>query len=129
MPYLRFVVAHRDENSHKRQGLFQAIRKLSDEGALHPLEQESYDEIREWFNQNLERPERFARSSKRSAKKIALSWFKDSAEMHIKKMRALAEILHAHGTLVETICTEKPGYIVYEDAFQIVAEPFLDSGA
>lgn len=44
-------------------------------------------------------------------------------------MRSLQQILEAHGIRVEIIRTDRPGYIVYEDAYQIAAEPFQDTGA
>lgn len=38
--------------------------------------------------------------------------------------RELAAILEAHDIRTEMITTERPGYVVYEDTFQVVAEPF-----
>ena len=129
MSYVRFVIPCKDENSGRRQGLFQAISDLEHEGVLLPHEQTVYDEIYEWFRKHLKKPRKLARSSKSQAKKVALSWFKDSASEHIKKMHALAQILHAHGVPVEVIRTERPGYVVYEDQYQVTAEPFNDTGA
>lgn len=42
-------------------------------------------------------------------------------------MRELAAVLHSYGIPVETITTTRPGYITYEDDYQIVAEPFSDT--
>lgn len=42
-------------------------------------------------------------------------------------MREIAAILEAHGVITEMIRTERPGYIVYQDEYQIVAEPFMDT--
>ncbi len=39
-------------------------------------------------------------------------------------MRVMAHILEAHGVHTEMIKTPRPGYIVYEDEFQVTAEPF-----
>ncbi len=44
-------------------------------------------------------------------------------------MHVIAAMLQAHDILTEMIVTDRPGYIVYEDDFQIVAEPFADTGA
>ena len=41
----------------------------------------------------------------------------------------MAAILGEHGIVVETLETERPGYVVYEDDVQVVAEPFSDTGA
>ena len=42
-------------------------------------------------------------------------------------MRVLVQILVAHGIVVEVLRTERPGYIVYEDAYQVAAEPFKET--
>lgn len=127
--YIRFVVLKKDEDSAKRQGLFQAIRDLGDASSLLPHEEAAADQIRDWFNDNLEKPSTFSRSSRPHAKGIAISWFKDSAVEHIQKIYGLVYLLRAHGVHVEIIKTKRPGYIVYEDEHQITAEPFRDSGA
>ena len=44
-------------------------------------------------------------------------------------MRELVAILEAHDIAVEMLQTERPGYVVYEDTYQIVAEAFSDTGA
>lgn len=124
---IRFVIHKNDQDSGRRQGLFQALFDLEDEGVLLAHEQAQYDETYEWFRKNLRKPRSFTRSSKPHAKKVALSWFKDTAVEHISKMHELIQILEAHGIVVDTLQTERPGYIVYEDAFQITAEPFRET--
>ncbi len=44
-------------------------------------------------------------------------------------MRELAAILEEHDITVEVIQSDKPGFVVYEDRYQIAAEPLRDSGA
>jgi hypothetical protein len=102
MGYVRFVIQRNDCDSGQRQGLFQALSAL-----------ERLDELR----------------SKPHAKRVALSWFKDTATEYIRRMRELADILHAHGIETEMLSTDRPGYVVYEDAHQVAAEPFNDTGA
>jgi hypothetical protein len=41
----------------------------------------------------------------------------------------LAAVLEQHGVSVEMLRTSKPGYVVYEDRYQVVAVPFRDTGA
>lgn len=36
----------------------------------------------------------------------------------------MAAILEEYGVPTRTLTTERPGYVVYEDDFQVVAEPF-----
>lgn len=125
--FLRFVIPSRDPDSGKRQGVFQALSDLLYEERLTPAEEILYNELRHWFNEHLERPDRFSRSSRHNPKNVAISWFKDSATTHISKMREMAAILNAHDVTVEVIQTERPGYIVYEDRYQVCAEPFRET--
>jgi hypothetical protein len=36
----------------------------------------------------------------------------------------MVRVLERHGIYVKKIKTDKPGYLVYEDDWQVVAEPF-----
>ena len=42
-------------------------------------------------------------------------------------MREYQRILEAHGIVVEMLVTQRPGYIVYEGAYQVAAYPFADT--
>jgi hypothetical protein len=53
-----------------------------------------------------------------------VSWLKHTAAEHITKMRALTVILEENGYRVSQITTKRPGYVVFEDDHQLVAEPF-----
>ncbi len=77
--YIRFVIRGNDQDSGRRQGLFQAAAALRDAGALGAYEEEQLDVLRKWFSEHLERPESFSRSRKPCAKRVALNWLKDTA--------------------------------------------------
>jgi hypothetical protein len=126
--YIRFVVGQRDPDSERYTGIFQATADLRDRDQLAHWEEDELAAIRRWFNDHLERPESFSRSKQSAAhsKKRGISWFKDSAHEHIAKAQEMADILRRHGIAVETLKAERIGYVVYEDEFQIVAEPFAD---
>lgn len=125
--FVRFVIHENHEDSGRRQGIFQAVSDLEHAGVLLQHEQQQYDEIYEWFRFNLKKPKSFSRSSKPHAKNVALSWYKDSAVEHIAKTQGLVEILRAHGVAVDLLRTDRPGYIVYEDSYQVAAEPFRET--
>ena len=55
-----------------------------------------------------------------------MCWFKSSATEHIGRIYELVHILEQRGIYVRVFTTDRPGYIVYEDAHQVVAEPFAD---
>lgn len=127
--YIRFVVDNLDCDSGKRQGIFQAIDSLQEEGLLYAYEDVTAKDIRKWFSKYLKKPKSFNRSSKPHAISKAISWFKPTAKEHIEKMRQLATIIEGHGIHVHTIRTDRPGYIVYEDEYQITAEPYHETMA
>ena len=125
--FIRFIIHAKDQNSGRRRGLFQAMSDLEESGRLLPHEQEQYDAIYNWFRENLKKPRSFARSSRPHARNVALSWYKDSATAYIAKMHDVSRILDARGIAVEVLHVERPGYIVYEDAHQVAAEPFKET--
>ncbi|GHC69153.1 hypothetical protein [Roseibacillus persicicus] len=53
-----------------------------------------------------------------------VSWFKDSEEGQywVGKFREIVAILEDAGVEVATLTTERPGMVVYEDEFQVVAK-------
>jgi hypothetical protein len=126
--YLRFAVAQRDEDSGRGLGIFHAAGDLRDHGQLEDWEAHSLRELREWFDGNLEKPTRFTVSKPPFYRKQskAIACFKDTATEHIERIRQMILILERHGIMIHIYRTERVGYVVYEDDFQIVAEPFSD---
>jgi len=125
--FIRFVVGLIDEDSGRRLGLFHAISELRKTGELLPHEESACAEISDWFSDNLKKPASFSRSARPHAKNVAISWFRDSAKEHIRRMHALSQILRAHHVHVEVIQSQRIGYVVYEDEHQVTAEPFCDT--
>jgi hypothetical protein len=125
---LRFSIAKRDEDSGRGLGIFHAAGHLRDHGSIEPWEADALFEIRDWFDQNLDKPDRFTSAKPPHYRKQpkAVAWFKDTALEHISHARQMAEILRRHGVTVEVHQAQRVGYVVYEDEFQIVAEPFAD---
>jgi len=118
--YVRFVIEKRDEQSWEPQGIFQAMADLAASGRMVAFEHERYEEVRAWFRVHLKKPTRFARA-KHSA---AVCWFKDTAREHLAQARQFVYLLEEQGVAVRQLITDRPGYVVYEDNFQVAAEPF-----
>ena len=83
-----------------------------------------------WFDEHLPTPDRFNRSKskgyyRRDTRGIA--WFRESATECLARMHELKRVLEANGHPVSIIREGRVGYIVYEDNFQVVAEPFSDT--
>jgi len=127
--FVRFVTTELHRESHQELGVFQAAGKLRNSGSLSKAEEELLQEIRDWFSWNLHKPKRFTSAKPPYCRKRqnGISWFKDSAREHIGKMREMVALLKHHDVPVHMIKTARPGYVVYEDKFQIVAVPFADS--
>jgi hypothetical protein len=127
--FLRFVTTEVHRESHKEAGLFRAAYRLRDDDMLSAEEEVALKQIYSWFNKNLKEPTRFttAKPPYDGKRKNGISWFKDSANEHIDKMREIVDLLERHDVPVRMIKAARPGYIVYEDEFQIVAVPFADS--
>lgn len=118
--YIRFVVSQKDEDSHVAQGIFQAAARAVEWGTIKGDDADELAEIRWWFNDNLEKPASFGRGKL----SLGICWFKTDATEHIARIFEMVRILERNGISVRKIKTDKPGYIVYEDEWQLVAEPF-----
>jgi hypothetical protein len=127
--FIRFVIENLDPDSGRRQGLFQAGRELRLSGRLSRHDEARHQILLDWFDTHLEKPARLALSSRPGAKAQTISWFRDTASEHIKKMREFQQLLEEYGLAVEIIKCGRPGYIVYEDEFQVTAFPFNGTAA
>ena len=77
-----------------------------------------------WFDAYLPKPDKLSNAGNKKPAAISLSWFKDTAKVDIKKIFELKEILNKYEIFVETLNSKNPGYIIYEDEFQVSAIPF-----
>ena len=76
------------------------------------------DEALRWLQENLPCPP----FTQKGFSRQAVCWFKDSAQGMILKFRDLTWILEQHGYPVQMLKTTRPGMILYEDEFQVLAE-------
>ena len=56
-----------------------------------------------------------------------IAWFRDSAAECILRMHRIKDVLEKHGHQVNVLRETRVGYIVYEDDFQVIAEPFSET--
>lgn len=122
--YVRFVVAKRDDDSEQQMGIFTALYEMERAGDLADHELEWFVTLERWFDQHLPKPNRFNWSSRPNAPRRAITWLKMSATEHVSRMREITSLLRHKDVDVDELRTEKPGYIVYEDQFQVAAVPF-----
>ena len=125
--YVRFVTDQIDSDSGRRLGVFQAAADLVDARVLLDYELAEMQALRRWFDEHLKKPDRFTRSQKSGAAHRAISWFKCEATEHVSRMHSICRILNEHGIRTIMIISARPGYIVFEDAHQVAAEPFAET--
>lgn len=127
--YIRFETFVPDPETGIRAGLFSHLYDLNLSPELSSTDFARICDLRKWFNKNLQRPERFSSSKSKGAWRRntkGISWFKPQSVEHLTYARELAAILREYGYEIEQRETTEPGKIVYEDEYQIVAEPFAD---
>jgi len=128
MRVVRYVVAERDRTSGHRRGFLRSAWYMDQDSLFSAAESARLQAIFKWFNENLPTPTRMSRNRNAGhKKKHALSWFKDTAHAHLKYAREVADLMRIRDVVVEMISTDRPGYVVYEDEYQLVALPFADT--
>jgi len=118
--YVRFVIGRKDEDSRVEQGIFQAAAAALEWQTITGSDADELNELRDWFGENLEKPTSFGRDKLR----LGICWFKTDATQHISRVWEMVRILERNGVYVQKIRTDRPGYVIYEDEWQLVAEPF-----
>ena len=120
--FIRLCTLHSDPDTRLPQGVFIAAQSLEEAGRLSSDELADLRELTGWFAQALPTP---PNSDDLDPK--AIYWFKDGVGELRQKVWELAQLLRSHGVHVELIKTQKPGYVIYEDEFQVAALPFRDT--
>ena len=129
--FYRFEMPTSDPKTGIRDGMFvEAYRAMRDvSGEIPSYHLKSLEIPINGFRKNLDEPSRFNSTTSKGAYRRStngISWFKDTATEHISKAREISIILEDIGHFVAQKSTNRPGYIIFEDEFQIVAEPFAD---
>jgi hypothetical protein len=117
--YIRFIVRSDHPSRTRCTGVVASLRILGEEGRLPEYHREYSLEIFERLNEGLPCPP-FEGSGWPSD---SVSWFKDTAPAQewISCFRDIVAILEDSDVDVGMLTTDRPGIIVYEDDFQVVA--------
>jgi hypothetical protein len=124
---LRFVLPRSHPDTGVEEGIFGAAYDLREGTRISTSDRQSLDGLLAWLDVNLAKPQRFNSSKSKGyyrRRTAGISWLKPTAAEHIAKMRALIAILERNGYQVSQTITDRPGYVVFEDDHQVVAEPF-----
>jgi hypothetical protein len=118
--YVRFAIGRKDDDSQVEQGIFQAVALALEWQNITGSDAAELYELQKWFGENLKKPTSVGRDTLR----FGICWFKTGATQHISRIWEMVNILERNGIFVKKIRTDRPGYVVYEDEWQLVAEPF-----
>ena len=121
--YVRFVCFQSVGRQRSRLGLFKAIDEAVESEHASGWAIAEARSLSAWFNANLAIPQAFSVGGHKGFGQPGLSWFKPSAAEHIRQMHSLRVALNECGIHVEVLTTRDPGFIVWQDEHQIVAEP------
>jgi hypothetical protein len=130
MRFLRSALGRRHADSGLEDGPFAVAYQLRDSLEVEAVDRDALAGHLAWFAKNLETPTRFNRTTskgfyRRNTRGIA--WFKDTATEHLARMYEIKTILERYGHPVVMLSQARVGYVIYDDAFQVVAEPFADT--
>jgi hypothetical protein len=118
---------HKHPDTGVRDGIFEAAYGLCDGHFISGADRKSLEGLLSWFEGNLAIPKRFNRSRSKGYGRrntAGISWLKPTVSEHLARMRALAAILEKNGYQISQISTTRPGYVIFEDDHQVIAEPF-----
>ena len=130
MAFLRFVSAGQDRDSGTDAGAFSVAYELLATANLSEVDRAALREHLAWFETHLPTPARFNRTNSKGyyrRKTKGIAWFRETATECLKRMHALKRLLETHGYLISLVREDRIGYIVHEDEFQVIAEPFSDT--
>jgi hypothetical protein len=124
---IRSVTQQRDAQDGRRAGLFREAYRLWHAETLSAADRAQLRALLDWFNAHLDRPQRLTVSPAEHAGKTPISWIRVSARDHLAQFRRLAALVEDAGIAIDELETPLPGYVVYRDAYQVVALPFADT--
>lgn len=125
---IRFRTGITDVTTGHPAGIFRAVSQVMDDPALPEYQHNHLTELLDWFYDELPIPRAFNRSSNnRYRNGMAICWLRETATEHVARMHEIGAILEQQDVLVEQVWTNRPGYVVYEDALQVVALPYAST--
>jgi hypothetical protein len=121
--FIRFITEFRNDNGVVETGVFQAAEFLRLSTSTFDFDKTHLKDLLTWFSRHLSKPDRFSKDRRRNAEKVSLSWFKTTAVVHLQKMYEMKQLLEKYDLHVTVVKRMNPGYIVYEDSYQVSTLP------
>ena len=127
--YIRFVSPHRDRVARVETGIFGAAYEVDYTPwrfADQPWHVAALRRELDWFARALKAPDRLHLRPGRKGFRSGFCWFRPEAQDHIAHARHMAWVLGELGRPIAEIRSRKPGTILWQDRYQIVALPSGD---
>jgi hypothetical protein len=128
--FIRFAGISRHADSGVEVGLIQIASSIRKDPRTPETDEQEIRRQLDWFFKHLPVPARFNKSRSKGYYRRAtkgICWFRDTAAECLARMYILKRIAEEHGYVISVIRQDHIGYIVYEDEFQAVAEPFAET--
>ena len=119
--YIRFETNICFQGTPYKKGIFAAMGDLKRMNKMSEAEKTWYQEVADWFNQNLANPSCFDPPVSDDIKFRAKSWFVLAQTDFLLKAKAVANLLQKHAIVVNELTSDDPGEILYKDSFQVIA--------
>lgn len=122
--YLRFIGDEIDTRTGQPVGLMSMAYALLREDACIGEATQLQAHVG-WIETTVPVPTRFSRTRNAYHKNThGIAWARADAREFVRHLYAIADILDRHDRAVRTVRSARPGFIVYQDDWQVVAEPF-----
>lgn len=125
--YVRFETLVTDSDSARPMGFLVSSGELIRAVDRNCLFRDEINSQMTWFADHLPVPGRFNRTTSKGWRRRTargISWFKPTAHECLDHVHRLVQLLAENGIPIQFRTTARPGYVVYEDDWQVVAEPF-----
>jgi len=120
MKYVRFQGLELNCGTSSKRGVFQLAYQLKHSPNTAEHDDKELRNNLNWLEMHLKAPSILDRAGHQRT----ICWFKDTAHEPLKRIWSIKFLLEEYGYWVDQITIRKPGYILYEDGWQVAAKPF-----
>ncbi len=118
--YTRYVIDDGERDDGEMDGVITILMDKVKEKIVDAYDSQLYEEVMSWYNEVVPVPPYYANRGYWTINSLAY-WKSDRREIH-EYMFSLIGICERVNLKTKVILTNDPGFILYEDAFQVVAE-------
>ena len=119
MKYVRFQGLKPCLGTPSKIGIFQLAYELKYSSVTSEYDDRQIRRDLNWLEMHLDAPSVLDKEQHFRA----ICWFKDAAREPLKRIWSMKRILEEYGYWIDVVKSERPGNIIYEDGWQVVAKP------